>query len=155
MSPEEAPLPQGKGTHTWLVLGKAYRTFANISRRSIASLDLGGVTDFSILEVLLHKGPLPVNTLGRKLFLTSGSMTTAVDRVEKLGWVRRQPHPEDRRVVEVALTSEGRERIQVAFARHREDMDKAFAGMSEAELDLLQALLKRAGKRAAVTGGRE
>lgn len=147
MNPNHPPLPAGKGTHTWLILGKAYQAFAEISRRSIQELGMGGPTDFAVLEVLLHKGPLPVNQLGRRVFLTSGSVTTAVDRVERRGWVERRPHPEDRRVVEVALTPEGRERIEAAFARHRADMDAAFAGMSEGELDLLQGLLKRAGKQ--------
>ena len=140
-SPTSTPT-RGNGTHTWLVLGKAYQTFAEISRKSIASLDFAGTTDFSILEVLLHKGPLPVNTLGKKLFLTSGSITTAVDRVEKQGWVTRRPHPDDRRVVQVELTEAGRERIEVAFSQHQADMDAAFQGISEAELDLLEGLLK-------------
>jgi MarR family 2-MHQ and catechol resistance regulon transcriptional repressor len=137
--------PAGLGTHTWLVLGKAYKTFAAQSRKSIESLGFAP-TDFSILEALLHKGPLPINTLGRYLFLTSGSITTAVDRVEREGLVERKNHPKDRRVVEVHLTETGLILIREAFREHRRHMDAAFQGLEPRELSQLQDLLRKAGK---------
>ncbi len=136
------------GTHTWLVLGKAYQAFARVSRSHIQTLELGGVTDFAVLEVLLHKGPLPVNTIGKKLFLTSGSMTVAIDRLTMRGLVRRVAHPEDRRVILVELTEAGRALIEEAFAEHREVMDGAFSALSGAERKTLVRLLKKAGKAA-------
>lgn len=136
------------GLRTWLILGRAYETFARISREHIESLGLGGVKDFAVLEALLHKGPLPVNTLGRIVFLTSGSMTTAVDRLEKRGLVQRQPDPEDRRVIRVALTEAGREKIIPAFREHAEVMSRAFSGLTREEHRTLAGLLKKAGKAA-------
>ena len=136
------------GTRVWLVLGKAYQTFARMSREHIQSLGIGGVTDFAVLELLLHKGPLPVNTIGKKLFLTSGSMTVAIDRLTMRGLVRRVAHPEDRRVILVELTEAGRALIEEAFAEHREVMDEAFSALSGAERETLVRLLKKAGKAA-------
>jgi len=49
-------------------------------------------SDFAVLEALLHKGPLPVNEIGKKVLLTSGSMTVAVDRLEQRRLVERRAH---------------------------------------------------------------
>jgi len=59
-------------------------------------LELCG-SDFAVLEALLHKGPLPVNEIGKKILLTSGSITVAIDRLEKRGLVERRAHGTDRR----------------------------------------------------------
>ena len=91
------------GAHTWLVLSKAAASVADRAHESIAHTGLG-TTDFAILEALLHKGPMPVNTIGKKLLLTSGSITTAVDRLVAKGYVARNDHPDDRRVRVVELT---------------------------------------------------
>src|SRR6185312_14570513 len=98
------------GAHTWLVLSKAARSVGGRAHESIADTGLG-TTDFQILEALLHKGPMPVNTIGKKLLLTSGSITTAVDRLVTKGYVARNDDPNDRRVRVVQLTKAGRELI--------------------------------------------
>ncbi len=152
MTSSKTETPAGVGTHTWLILGKAYKVLASVSKRSIESMGYA-VTDFSLMEALLHKGPLPINTLGKHVFLTSGSITAAVDRVEKEGLVERKNHPKDRRVVEVHLTETGLILIRQAYKEHRADMDQALSGMTVEEMEQMQTLLKKAGKQAA--GGRE
>src|SRR5919204_5177699 len=101
--------------HTWLVLWKATRAVEARALKSIEDVGLCA-SDFGILETLLHKGPLPVNTLGRKLLLTTGSITTAVDRLVNRGLVGRKGDPSDRRVRLVALTPKGGQLIRPAFA---------------------------------------
>jgi MarR family 2-MHQ and catechol resistance regulon transcriptional repressor len=76
------------GTHIRLTLGKAYRAIEKVARESIAETGLN-LSDFTIMEALLHKGPLPVNTIGKKVLLTCGSMTAAVNRLQKKGFVKR------------------------------------------------------------------
>jgi len=61
-------------------------------------------SDFAVLEALLHKGPLPVNEIGKKVLLTSGSITVAVDRLETKGLVERRAHGTDRQARMVHLT---------------------------------------------------
>ena len=68
--------------HLFLVLWKAFKAIENIDKQSISDLGLGGFSDFAILEFLLNKGPTPINTIGKKIHLTSGSITAAVDRAE-------------------------------------------------------------------------
>jgi MarR family transcriptional regulator, 2-MHQ and catechol-resistance regulon repressor len=133
-----------KGVHAWLVLWKTYRMVESLAVRSIESLSLCP-SDFGVLEALLHKGPLPVNTIGKKVLLTSGSITALVDRLEKRGLVERFDDPSDRRVRLVRLTESGKALIQVAFASHEEHMDNAVADLTTDELANLIELLKKLG----------
>src|SRR4030088_3226335 len=100
------------GVHVWLVLVKAFHALAAQAQESLNLSRAGlGDSDFRVLEVLLHKGPLPVNTIGPKVWLTPGSISVAVDRLEKKALVSRVESTEDRRIRIVALTPSGKELI--------------------------------------------
>src|SRR5213593_4728416 len=111
---------------------KAHRTLERLARRSIES-SLVGLSDFAIMEMLLHKGPQPVNEIGRRIELTSGAITTAVARLESRGLVTREAHATDRRARIVRLTSQGEEQAAKVFAGHKKTMDSAANGLSKAE----------------------
>ena len=132
------------GIHTWLVLMKAHRTLKRHAERSIEALDMC-LSDFAILEALLHKGPQSVRDLGRRIELTSGSMTTAIDRLEGRRLVSRADHATDRRTWVIHLTPEGRAVISKVFAGHEQAMDRAMRGLSKSERATLTDLLKRLG----------
>ncbi|HEY9713422.1 MAG TPA: MarR family transcriptional regulator [Chroococcales cyanobacterium] len=106
-------------------------------------------SDFGILEVLLHKGPMPVNAIGEKLSLTSGSMTTAVDRLESRGLVERRYSETDRRARVVVLTTAGKRLIKDAFKKHEEHMEEVAQSLSVSERQTLLRLMKKLGKSAA------
>jgi MarR family 2-MHQ and catechol resistance regulon transcriptional repressor len=110
-----------------------------------------GDSDFRVLEVLLHKGPLPVNTIGPKVWLTPGSISVAVDRLVKKGLVSRKDHPGDRRVRRVELTAKGRALIARGFREHAAAMESAVGVLSKNERLALMRLLKKLGKHAAGT----
>jgi MarR family 2-MHQ and catechol resistance regulon transcriptional repressor len=135
------------GVHTWLILRKASGA---VEARVVESIERAGLnqTDFSILETLFHKGTLPVNTLGKKLLLTSGSITTAVDRLVSRGLVSRQEHEADRRIRLVELTKAGRKLIAPAFERHATDLETIVGALSAKERATLITLLKKLGKDA-------
>src|SRR6266700_3298969 len=114
-------LTGGSGVHVFLVLWKAARAAQAYAEKSISELEMCG-SDFAVLEALLHKGPLPVNEIGKKILLTSGSITVAVDRLEQRGLVKRRAHGTDRRARVVHLTREGRKLIARAYAAHAADM---------------------------------
>src|SRR6202023_3859031 len=85
------------GVHVWLVLAKAFHALAARAEESLQLSEAGlGDSDFRILEALLSKGPLPVNTIGPKVYLTPGSISVAIDRLLKRGLVSRVESPEDR-----------------------------------------------------------
>src|SRR5256885_15911399 len=96
------------GTHLWLVMMKAHRALQRLAIQSIQSFEVG-LSDFGVMEMLLHKGPQPVNEIGRRIGLTSGAITVAVDRLESEELVTRVAHPTDRRARVVRLTARGRD----------------------------------------------
>jgi MarR family 2-MHQ and catechol resistance regulon transcriptional repressor len=138
------------GVHVWLVLMKAFQALMPHAAESIERTELGD-SDFRVLEALLHKGPLPVNTLGPKVWLTPGSISVAVDRLVKKGFVLRKDHPRDRRVRQVELTAKGRALITRGFREHAAAMEKVVGVLSKNERLTLLRLLKKLGKHDAPT----
>ena len=132
------------GTHLWLVMMKAHRALARLATQSIESSEVG-LSDFAVMEMLLHKGPQPVNEIGRRIELTSGAITTAVDRLESRDLVTREAHPSDRRARIVRLTAAGKEQAAKIFAVHKAAMDLAASGLSKTERATLIELLKKLG----------
>ena len=138
------------GVHVWLVLMKAFKALTPHAEESIDQTDLGD-SDFRVLEALLHKGPLPVNTVGPKVWLTPGSISVAVDRLVKKGLVSRKDHAGDRRVRQVELTPKGRALIIRGFREHAAAMETAVNVLSKNERLTLLGLLKKLGKHAQET----
>jgi MarR family transcriptional regulator, 2-MHQ and catechol-resistance regulon repressor len=134
--------------HVWLVMMKAMRALTRYAAAGIEETGLG-LSDFAVLELLLHKGPLPVNTIGPIVDLTPGSISTAVDRLFAKGLVTRVESTEDRRVRIVALTPRGTDLIVSAFRKHSGQMKRVFSELDPKELRALEAALKKVGKRAA------
>jgi MarR family 2-MHQ and catechol resistance regulon transcriptional repressor len=136
-----------EGVHLWLLLWKATRTLEAKAHQSIADTGLG-LSDFGVLEALLHKGPLPVNAFREKVLLSSGSTTAAVDRLERSGLVKRELTPADRRSRIVHLTEKGSKLISKLFEEHASDMERAFSHLGKNERDTLASLLRKLGREA-------
>ncbi len=130
-----------------LVLWKAAKAVEMVDRASIEGTGLL-LSEFTIMEVLLHKGPLPVNTIGEKVLLTSGSMTAAVKRLENKGFVARIQDSSDGRVFNVHLTDSGREVIEAAFEKHASNLEMIAEVLTAKERNELVRLLKKLGCRA-------
>jgi MarR family transcriptional regulator, 2-MHQ and catechol-resistance regulon repressor len=133
--------------HCWLVWRKAHEAASDYLYRGIEETGISD-TDFRVLEALLHKGPLPVNTIGPKVHLTPGSISVAVDRLLEKGLVSRVEIPDDRRVRIVALTKSGRDLIVPIFRKHAAEIGRVFADANPKELEILEKVVKKAGKRA-------
>src|SRR5712671_855204 len=147
---ETKQMQDSTGVHVWLVLMKAFQALFPHAEESIKRTELGD-SDFRVLEVLLHKGPLPVNTIGPKVWLTPGSISVAVDRLVRKGLVSRKDRAGDRRVRQVELTAKGRALITRGFREHAAAMENAVGVLSENERLTLLRLLKKLGKHAAET----
>ena len=137
------------GVHLWLILMKAHQALMAATTRLVAASGLGD-SEFRTLEVLLHKGPLPVNVIGPKVFLTPGSISVAVDRLLKKGHVQRTESPEDRRVRIVDLTPQGRKLITKVFREHEREMEQIAQTLTPAQRLQLAESLKKLGKAALV-----
>ena len=140
--------------HCWLVWIKAYHAAAKYLYAGLRETGIDD-TDFRILEVLLNKGPLPVNTIGPKVNLTPGSISVAVDRLLARGLVSRVESREDRRVRVVSLTSKGKELIAPVFRKHAAEIGNVFADATPKEVRSFEMILKKIGKRAERLGARK
>lgn len=148
-------LSGGSGVHVWLVLWKAAQAVEAYAKRSIGGSELCG-SDFAVLEALLHKGALPVNEIGRKVLLTSGSITVAIDRLEAKGLVERRASADDRRARIVHLTKAGKKLITQAYAGHAADLEQlAASALTTGERATLIRLLKKLGYEAAAASKEE
>lgn len=128
----------------WLVLARAYGSMSGYIERTIAAEGLG-ISDFAVLEVLLHKGPLTISAIGEKVLLASASMTSAIDRLEKRRLVRRTHCSADRRIRLVELTEDGRVLIEEIFARHEQNLESVMVGLNAEERGVLYEGLKKIG----------
>ena len=143
---EESKNPP-EGLHAWLILLKAWQSMSRYLLAALLEEGLGE-SDFRILEVLLHKGPMPVNAIGPMVYLNPGSVSVAVDRLYKKGFVSRVECSKDRRVRTVSLTEKGREMFVPLFRRHGALIKLAFQDVSLKDLQQVEVVLKKIGKRA-------
>lgn len=132
------------GSHIRLVLGRAAKAIERVDRASIADTGLN-FSDFSILEALLHKGPLPMSSIGEKVLLTSGSMTTAANRLIERGLLERVQDVSDGRSYYLHLTRSGRRMIQSAYEKHSRKLEEIVEVLSAEERVDLVRLLKKIG----------
>jgi MarR family transcriptional regulator, 2-MHQ and catechol-resistance regulon repressor len=142
------PYGETSAIHVWLVLWRAARAIEQNAINSVLGLELG-LSEFAVLEVLLHKGPQPVNVIGKKVLLTSGSITAAIDRLESRDLVHRTADPQDRRARIVHLTEAGKRLIEDGLERHAIDLEETLAVLKPGERMELVRLLKKAGLWAA------
>ena len=116
----------------WIVLARSYRSLSSLVERSIADTGLG-LSDFMVIEVLLHKGPFTISEIQGKVLLASGSMTAAIDRLEQRGLLVRKTTSSDRRARLLELTPEGTRLAKSAFQKHTADLERVTSILNEAE----------------------
>jgi MarR family 2-MHQ and catechol resistance regulon transcriptional repressor len=132
----------------WIVLARSFRSVQTLVERSIESLDIG-LSDFMILEALLHVGPLTLSQLCHRVLLANTSMTSAADRLEKKNLIRRvEGFAGDRRTRMMNLTPEGEEFIKPLFERHIKDIDAVMAGIPSTDRTEARRVLRALGTAA-------
>ena len=133
----------------FIVLSRAYKAINEHVNKVIQASGLNP-TEFAVLELLYHKGDQPMQQIGGKILLASGSITYVVDKLEQKGMLKRIACPKDRRVTFAQITEDGKRFIQDIFPEHAEQIDKLMSTLSETEkleaIDLLKKLGLPAGK---------
>lgn len=129
---------------TFIKLMRATESINNRLNRHHAEADLT-VTQFGVLEALLHLGPLNQKALGEKLLKSGGNITMVIDNLEKSGLVERQQNPEDRRSMLIHLTPKGKEFISSYFPKHLDRIMSEFDVLSDKELKQLAQICKKLG----------
>ena len=143
--------PPGYGASTdraldlWVALA---RCAASVHRLSARDIQRYGLTQpqFAVLEVLHHKGPLPLSTVGEKLLVTCGNVTYVADQLERVGYLRRERSAADRRVVRACLTAQGTALMVRVFPEHAAALARAARPLTPREQAVLARLLKKWGK---------
>lgn len=107
------------------------------------------VSQFGVLEALLHGGPLCQRAIAQKLLKSTGNITMVIDNLEKRQLVQRERDPEDRRFITVTLTDQGRELITGIFPRQVAAIVGEMEVLTDQEQDELARLCRKLGVREA------
>jgi MarR family 2-MHQ and catechol resistance regulon transcriptional repressor len=128
----------------FVVLSKAYKV---IMDRAVKDMKKNGLAEneFAVLELLHHKGKLPLQQIGEKILITSGGITYTVDKLEAKGYLKRVPCPEDRRVMYAEITAEGVALMQSIFPAHAEVIQSLMEGLTAEEKKKAIDLIKKLG----------
>ncbi|MBO0960377.1 MarR family transcriptional regulator [Neobacillus sp. MM2021_6] len=133
-----------KSLKLFIVLSRAYKAINEHVNKAIQANGLNP-TEFAVLELLYHKGDQPMQQIGGKILLASGSITYVVDKLEQKGLLRRIACPKDRRVTYAQITEEGENFIQEIFPEHAGEIDKLMSSLTESEKTVAIELLKKLG----------
>jgi len=146
--PATPPAGSSRALKLWVVLARAHAAVQARLQAQVAAHELT-LTEFGILEVLFHRGPLLLGEVQRRILVSSGGITYLVDRLEKKGLVERQECPEDRRARYAVLTPAGEALIRRIFPEHAGEIERLMGVLSEEEQTLAVDLLRRLGHAAA------
>lgn len=128
----------------FVVFSRANRAVTDRVTEDIKSHGLNP-TEFAVLELLFHKGDQPIQQIGQKILLSSGSMTYVIDKLEEKGFLRRKPCPNDRRVTYATITADGQTLMEEIFPKHREAIRSIFSALDSEEKQEMIRLLKKLG----------
>ncbi|ESU71697.1 UNVERIFIED_ORG: MarR family 2-MHQ and catechol resistance regulon transcriptional repressor [Anoxybacillus amylolyticus] len=128
----------------FIVLSRAYRSVSDQVNKSIQAFGVNP-TEFAVLELLYHKGDQPLQQIGEKILLASGSITYVIDKLENKGLIIRRACERDRRVTYASITDSGRRFIQRVFPEHAETIHETVAALTPEEKEQAIVLLKKLG----------
>ena len=128
----------------FVALSKASRAVMSHSQRDISRHGLNP-TEFGVLELLYHKGQHPLQHIGDKILLASGSITYVTDKLEQKGYLKRKQCPDDRRVTYAHITEEGRTLMDEIFPQHAKVIHEVMSSLDDHEKEQAIELLKKLG----------
>ena len=131
----------------FIVLSRAHRAFNDVVNKHISTFKLNP-TEFAVLELLYHKGDQPLQQIGGKILLASGSITYVVDKLEQKGLLVRKACPKDRRVTHAQITDKGKQLIEEIFPPHEERINEIVSVLTDEEKSMVTELLKKVGYHA-------
>ena len=128
----------------FIVLTRASKVILEKAHKPIEKYKLNP-TEFAVLELLYHKGRQPIQKIGQKILLQSGSMTYVVDKLEKRGLLERIFCNEDKRVTYMSITQEGEELINSIFPEHTMNIESIMSVLTTEEQKIAAELVKKLG----------
>jgi len=140
---ENAANPTNRQTmKLYTVLTRTYKALLDMDMRNIRSYGFN-TTEFGVLELLYNKGPHPIQQIGDKILITSGTMTYVIDKLAKKGLIVRRPCDNDRRIIYAELTEAGREKMSGILPGHYQALSDSLKGLTQEEKEQAIKLLKK------------
>lgn len=128
----------------FIVINRALEAMRKQATNDVKQYGLN-LTEFGVLELLYHKGPQPIQVIGKKVLLASSSITYVIDKLEEKELIVRESCPSDRRVIHVRLTDDGEKLIREIFPNHRRAIAEMFSSLSVEEKEEAIRLIKKIG----------
>lgn len=128
----------------FIVLSRASKVILEESNHLLEEYGLNP-SEFGVLELLYHKGQQPIQKIGQKILLRSGSMTYVVDKLERRGLLERVTSLEDKRITYISITLTGKDLIENIFPQHEQHIKELMSGLSAEEQNQSIELLKKLG----------
>lgn len=128
----------------FVVLSRASKVLHEETNRLITSKGLNP-TEFAVLELLYHKGKQPIQKIGEKILMRSGSMTYVINKLETNGYLQREANSTDKRVTYVEVTEQGRQLMDSLFPGHAENIGNLMSVLSSEEQQQAIGLLQKLG----------
>ncbi|HCM89099.1 MULTISPECIES: MarR family transcriptional regulator [Vagococcus] len=135
---------QALGTFIGLMRGSS--KLEKIVKKDVACYQLN-LTEFSVMELLFHKGKQTTQNIKEKILIASSSTTYVIDQLEKKNYVERLISSEDKRITYVMLSDKGRVLMTEIFPTHAETIKNSFSGLDEQELEQLLKLLTKLNRQ--------
>lgn len=144
----DLPAEQQVALKLWVTLARA---FGAVHQQAIADARDSGLSigEFSVLELLYHRGPTVLGEIQKRILVSSGGITFLVDKLTDKGLVERRDCPSDRRARYAALTREGTRLMRRIFPRHAARITAALHGLGATQQREATRLLKQLGVAAA------
>lgn len=128
----------------YIVLSRANKAINEVTNQFFQQNGLNP-TEFAVLELLYHKGRQPLQQIGSKILLASGSITYVVDKLEQRGYLQRISCPSDRRVTYAEITEEGSAFMDKLFPQHEKNLHELLSTLTSEEKEIATKLLKKLG----------
>lgn len=130
----------------FVVLMKASRTLEEIIKKDISTYGMR-TSDFTILEALYHKGRQTIREISEAVLINTGSITYVIDKLENKGLLERSNCADDRRVVYIQITNQGKELMDDIFPKHQRVIEEIFEDVSIEDKQILIDVLKKVGNK--------
>lgn len=128
----------------YIVLSRATKAINEVTNQFFQEKGLNP-TEFAVLELLYHKGRQPLQKIGSKILLASGSITYVVDKLEKRGLIKRVSCHSDRRVTYAEISEEGAAFMDKIFPEHEQNLHELMDVLTPEEKDTAIELIKKLG----------
>ena len=126
----------------YIALTRTYKSLLDKDQRNIRSYGLN-TSEFGVLELLYNKGSHPIQQIGDKILITSGTMTYVIDKLEKKGLIVRRPCDNDRRIIYAELTEAGKNKMSEILPNHYKALAEPSECLTSAEKELMIEMLKK------------